>query len=684
MSGERRRQLGRASGDGDVLRWRGLVPALVATALAVIVALAWRSGWSGLMAPGPLSLPHQRAALACASCHARPDPSQSCTGCHGAHVSERAGHRAALHDGRLKCASCHRVHHDEQGVTIASDGTVTRWGPGFATVVGVSPARDPGGPVDVPLVPASTCAGCHALDDARDAAHACVTGGRATCFDEHRAAATLAPEARVRASPARDAAWEVARAAATLPAPRAARLGAASALPLSAVLLSGLTVWLVARRGVRPARRAAPPRTSAADGARRLPVIDTNTCLGCYACVDVCPYDVLEIQRYVAVVARPDACCGLLTCEQRCPNGSLVVSHEVEVADRPLVTAALEAEGRPGLYLAGDLTGLPLIRNALAQGAAVAREIARDLASGPRAPGAGLRDLVIVGAGPAGLAAAIVARRAGLDVCVLEQGDVLESIRGFPRQKLVVDQGSDDELPLWLESCEKEALLSRWLLAVRRENLEVHPRRRVVAIDRVRGGPPLGNYRVSSRDVEGREEVIEARRVLVATGRRGSPRRLDLEIPDAAAPFVHSALADARSFAGRRVLVVGLGDVALEAALALAGQPGTHVTVSYRGGAFRRGQARTLAAFEREVAAGRIALEWHSEVTRVSPSGDAPLLVERRVRSGSSPGTVELRRDALDALFVLIGALPGRDLLDRAGVSWPRGSAPERPKDLLE
>src|SRR6185503_6791103 len=163
----------------------------------------------------------------------------------------------------------------------------------------------------------------------------------------------------------------------------------------------------------------------------RLPQIDVNTCLGCYACVDACPYDVLAVERYVAVVARPEACCGLTLCQQVCPNGSLVVTDGEPIGDRPHLGDDLQAVDAPGVYLAGDITGLPLIKNAILQGARVVESIH---AAMPR-HGAEL-DLVVVGAGPAGISAALKAKELGLRCEVIEQGGVAQSIKSFPRGKL--------------------------------------------------------------------------------------------------------------------------------------------------------------------------------------------------------------------------------------------------------
>jgi thioredoxin reductase len=145
--------------------------------------------------------------------------------------------------------------------------------------------------------------------------------------------------------------------------------------------------------------------------------------------------------------------------------------------------------------------------------------------------------------------------------------------------------------------------------------------------------------------------------VLLAFGRRGSPRKLDVPIADAMLDHVHYALADARSFAGRRVLVVGLGDVAMEAAIALAGQPGTRVIVSYRGGEARRGKRRNVDELARLARIGKLELVLHSEVVALEPG-------RVRLRTRES----ELER-AVDSVFVMIGSVPPQGLLAACGIA---------------
>lgn len=648
----RRRSAPRAAPTSDVLRSKGLFGAAVVAAVAVSLAVGVSTRGAALRGPGPLARAHRAAGLTCASCHDARPITRACTGCHGAHASTRPGHRALAARGELGCPTCHAIHRRNEGVRFFPDGTAVLYGSGWEKPVGVPTGFRPARALSVALVPLSACARCHDLRSPRDPIAACRGASENLCFDEHRApGATRAGSRRLDSE--RDAAWEAARVIALRDAP-----GPASGMSspfgwLGVAFGAGFAMLLVTRRrGARKRALAPEPAKDALPRVVRLPQIDASTCLGCYACVDACPYDVIEVVRYVAVVARPDACCGLTLCEQRCPNGSLVVRQGAPLGDRPRVSDELEALDAPGVYLAGDLTGLPLIRNAIDQGARVARRIAASL--GPARQSRDAVDLAVVGAGPAGLSAALEARALGLSLVVLEQASVAESIRSFPRGKLVFDDASDSpgDARLWLEECTKEELLSHWLRIVRRAALPIREGRRVESVRRERDG----TFVVRARARGGEPSSFRARRVLMAVGKRGTPRKLDVEISEAMQSHVHYSLADARSFAGQRVLVVGLGDVAMEAAIALARQPGTEVTISYRGTGHRRGKRRNIDELGRLVAAGRARILFETSVQRIEAG---------RVALRSPTG---LRAVACDALLVMIGSVVPWELLERAGV----------------
>ena len=694
----RARTVRRAERTSDTTRFRAaLVATLAAAAAAAATAFAFPPP-GGHAAPGPLSRPHVKAGLACTSCHKPEDntvAADACTNCHGKHGSVRPGHQRALASRAMRCSTCHPIHQGDQGVTFVPGKPPVRFAPGVEVEVD-RVAFFPAQPVTVPIVTVGSCKGCHAPGDPRDPIARCVAPGRDAlgdaqpigCFDEHEVAhpddalPSYDPRAPGRRAPGdptarsggvcsgqhttdRAAAWAAAsEIAARVPVTEAR---AAAGLPWL-WLGSGLLVFALVFGGDRALRRLAARLRSRKAAAvptallkpvaeKRLPVINTSTCIGCYACVDACPYDVLEIERYVAVVARPEACCGLVLCEQRCPNGSLTVLGGETIADRPRLTEDLESPDTPGLFLAGDVTGLPLIKNAILQGAHVVTRIADLAKRSPAPPGIHL-DLLIIGAGPAGISAALRAKELGLAYEVVEQGTVAQSIQSFPRGKLVFDQPLD--LPvtgaLWLKESSKEELLSQWLRIVRKEQLAIHQDTRMTSVTK----RDDGTFAVITEPREGGPPAERrARFVLLAIGQRGTPRRLPIDIPPEVEDRVHYHLADARSFAGKSVVVVGLGDVAMETAIALSRQPGARVSIVHRGEDFSRGQGRNIQSVKRLVTEGKIALTFRAEI-----AGLTARTATVRV-SGPAPRTEHL---PYDAVFVMVGSIPPLRTLRAAGV----------------
>jgi predicted CXXCH cytochrome family protein len=703
----------KAKRTSDVTRFRGVLLAALAGAVGIGVTSFVAPPAAG---PGALGRPHAKAKLTCANCHherddeapatnaknakaskkanARPYdvPSSVCEGCHGAHPSTRPGHVRARAEGTLTCASCHTIHKGEQGVWFAaadpSSATpprVTRFVPGLEVEVAASSYRPAHG-TTVPIPRVESCSGCHAPSDPRDPIQRCLLPGQEAlggarpivCFEEHQPAYPSDDRARKPQSSGvcgaqhtqdRAIAWDAARAV-VLAAPTveqaAARGGPWATLgigSIAAILALGL-----ARGGFafadrrRDKRKAAPTEAMPKAATRvRLPTIDTATCLGCYACVDACPYDVLAIERYVAVVARPEACCGLILCEQKCPNGSLTIASGEAIGERPRINDNLESLDTPGIFLAGDVTGLPLIKNAIRQGA-LAIDRAHASLGGRAGDASRAVDVVIVGAGPAGLSAALRAKELGLSYRVIEQASVAQSIKSFPRGKLVFDQPLDVPVAgkLWLAESTKEELLAVWTRVVRQERLIIDEDTRLLGVRSegdgfvVTTGPGP-----SARDPNAAPKALAARRVVIAIGQRGSPRRLDAPIPEAAESRVHYHLSDARSFEGKRIIVVGLGDVAMETATALARQPGTTVTLVHRGSGFSRGNARNVAEVQRLVASNKLTLLLSREVRDVT--GDAVALAHTGNKAAAE-------RLPFDALFVMIGALAPWSTLRAAGI----------------
>jgi len=413
----------------------------------------------------------------------------------------------------------------------------------------------------------------------------------------------------------------------------------------------------LARMAEAVAARERNERAGARSTRPTLPVVDLSRCLGCATCVAACPEDgVLELVHGQAVVVRAARCVGVAACERECPVDAITVGPvtdaDPERADLPAIGRTLEAVGAPGVFLAGEVTGHATIKTAIEHGVRAVREAA--LAGAGRVPLPQL-DVAIVGAGPAGLAAALEARRLGLTSVTLErEAGPGGTVAKYPRHKLVVNEPV--ELPLHgrlrRNAYHKEELIALWSDLTERHGLDI------------RYGEPLARLERDAQDgpftLWTAKGAHRARAVIFAVGRRGAPRRLGVPGEDLAK--VAYGLADTAERRAQRVLVVGGGDSAVEAALALAEQPGNDVTLSYRRAEFVRLTARNAAALEAARAAARLRVWTESEVVGISPDA-----VELTRASGAA---LTRERLANDAVFVLAGGSPPKELLAASGVSF--------------
>jgi len=336
------------------------------------------------------------------------------------------------------------------------------------------------------------------------------------------------------------------------------------------------------------------------------PSIDPAKCLGCGNCAMVCPEgDILGIIGGKAELVEPTHCIGHGACASACPTGAitLVFGTAKRGIDLPKVGPDFQTNV-PGIFIAGELGGMGLIRNAVTQGFQ-AVESARKL-KGIGTPGQ--LDLVIVGAGPAGLAAALAAKQHSLTYVVIEQDDLGGTVFKYPRGKIVMTAPA--VLPIVgqvnFKETTKEALLDFWRDIERKHRLNVRYREQVSGVEKTGSVFAVHTSKATERCTA----------VLLAIGRRGTPRKL--EVPGEDLSKVVYQFIDAEQYKGRHVLVVGGGDSALEAAGSIAEQLGTTVTLSYRSEAFSRAKPKNRERVERMSGQGQLQVMLNSKVRSIA------------------------------------------------------------------
>lgn len=420
---------------------------------------------------------------------------------------------------------------------------------------------------------------------------------------------------------------------------------------LAPYLLLLAVIWalyaLGKRRAARQARAVHEDARAAGltEPASLHPVIDPALCKGCGACVAACPeqpsHTVLGMIDNRAQLVSPSDCIGHGACREACPHDAitLVFGTERRGVDIPMLSDTFETNV-PGIYIAGELGGMGLIRNAINQGRQAIENIAKRLAETPAMDGDAL-DVLIVGAGPAGFSATLGAHKAKLRYRTIDQDSLGGTVFQFPRGKLVMTQPA--ELPLFgkvkFRELSKETLLAFWQKVEKDTGVKIHYGERLEGIE-----PQNPGFEITTSQGQYR-----ARCVLLCLGRRGTPRKLG--VPGEDLPKVVYRLIDPEQYRGQKVLVVGGGDAALEAACSIADEPGTEVTLSYRSAAITRAKKKNRERLEQAVEAGRVRLILESNTREITPE---------QVEIECKGETIRLDNDAV--IICAGGVLPTRFL----------------------
>ncbi len=362
---------------------------------------------------------------------------------------------------------------------------------------------------------------------------------------------------------------------------------------------------------------AAVTQSGAAGKEKVQPVINASLCVGCASCVHACPETgTLEMAGGKAILAHPERCTGHAKCAEVCPTNAIALSAGgvLQTLRVPRVKENFETN-IPGVFIVGELGGMGLIKSAINEGRLVMEYLKPRLATeeaSSHAKDSSLAahfDVAIVGAGPAGLSASLAAQQYGLRYITLEQSEIASTIRQYPRHKFLMAEPIEMPLygSLYISDGTKEALLGVWESIIANTGVRVNTNEGVQSIRRNGAGfhvcTPKGEY--------------HARFVVLAMGRRGTPRKLS--VPGENLAKVAYRLIEAESYSNSDMLVVGGGDSALEAALALSRSGTNRVTLSYRGESFLRARERNRQQIQSAQADGKIAVQLNSQVQEIRP-----------------------------------------------------------------
>ena len=382
------------------------------------------------------------------------------------------------------------------------------------------------------------------------------------------------------------------------------------------------------------------------------PHIDNNYCIGCATCTSVCPEgDVLAMIGGKAVIVNGHKCIGHGLCADACPVGAItmVMASPSMAADMPHLTPEFETTV-PNLFIVGELGGLALIKNAVNQGRDCVDTIAARLkANGEIRPIEGVHDLLVIGAGPAGISASLRAIEHKLNYLTLERDEIGGTVAKYPRQKLVMT--SPVEFPMYGKfkklQLSKENLLAFWDMILNRSDFNVSTGEKVEDIKKGEDGI----FTVITGNNQYRARVV-----ILGLGRAGEPRKLGVKGEDL--PKVMYRLIEADHYINKKIMVIGGGDSAVEAAMGLASQTGNKVTLSYRSERFSRIKERNAKRIEEFIRSSKLQALFNSNPVEFKPES---VVLEVNGSNQEIPN---------DYVWIFAGGTPPTAFLKKIGVGF--------------
>jgi thioredoxin reductase (NADPH) len=411
----------------------------------------------------------------------------------------------------------------------------------------------------------------------------------------------------------------------------------------------GLVIWLYLRSlGKTTAKTEEKIALAQEEGVHEPvslhPVINPDMCINSGACMIACPEkDILGIKNGRATLINASNCVGHGACFHACPVEAitLVIGTEKRGVDLPHVTQEFETNV-PGIFIAGELGGMGLIKNAVEQGQQAVNSIVK---SGMHKAN-GYYDLVIIGAGPAGISASLTAKKHGLSFLTVEQDSLGGTVFTFPRTKLVMTAPMD--LPLHgkvkLFNTSKSELLSLWTEVLGKNAITIKELTKIEQITNDGRGFVLETNT---------GEQIKAISVLLAIGRRGTPRKLG--VPGEGLEKVAYRLLEPELISGEKILVVGGGDSAVESAMLLMEQ--NEVILSYRQDTFARIKVKNREFIQHAIEQKKLQVMFSSNVKEIEPEH-----VLLKTAEGKE------QRLANDRVYIFAGGELPTQFLEKAGV----------------